>query len=441
MAWTLLEQMQSLRSDFNRAALLPNCGSADFEMRNLLGRLAARAGIPKGARYTLGPPVMTVRAFISLGALALAAFWPSSARGHTPSETYLTLFVTPTNVVGQWDVAILDLRQGLRIEPDAFKALAADEQQRRLEALAIDTVTGLDVQADEKALELRVTDLETVTLNLGEYARVKFAAPAGTNRIAAISINARSLFRVDTNMHGLLRVEHEGRMETATFREGASTRVFSLAEPASRVAQAWTYLRDGAEHICKGPDHVLFLIALLLPAVLKREAGAWKGAEAFRPAAWNILKIVTAFTIAHSVTLSLAVLGIVTAPARVVEPIIAASVIAAAVNNVRPWFGERGWMVAFGFGLVHGLGLAGGLIEFGLRQEALVLALVSFNVGVELGQLAIVALFFPLAFGLRQTMFYREVTLKFGSAAVALVAAVWMAERVFNFKLLPEWMG
>jgi hypothetical protein len=376
-----------------------------------------------------------------LGALALAAFCTSVARGHTPSETHLTLFVTPTNVVGQWDVALLDLQQGLRIEPDAFKALAADEQQRRLEALAIDTVTSLAVKADGTPLAFSVTDLETVTLNVGEYARVKFTAPAGSNRIATLSINAQSLFRVDTNMHGLLRVEHDGRMETATFSADASTRVFTLAEPASRVAQAWTYLRYGAGHICKGPDHILFLLALLLPAVLKREAGAWKATETFRPAALNIVKIVTAFTVAHSVTLSLAVLGIVTAPARVVEPLIAASVIAAAMNNVRPWFGERGWMVAFGFGLVHGLGLAGGLIEFGLREEALVLALVSFNVGVEVGQLGIVALFLPVAFGLRETRFYREVTLKFGSAAVVLVAAVWMAQRLFNLKVLPAWMG
>ena len=383
---------------------------------------------------------MSLRAIITVG-VALAAFWPSTVRGHTPSETHLTLFITPTNVAGQWDVAMLDLQQGLRMEPDAFNALAADEQQRRLEALAIDTVASLAVKADGTALAFSVTDLETVTLNLGEYARVKFAAPAGTNRIAAIAIDARSLFRLDTNVHGLLRVEHDGRMETATFRAGAASRVFTLAEPSSRVAQAWTYLREGAEHILKGPDHVLFLLALLLPAVLKREAGAWRGAEAFRPAALNIVKIVTAFTIAHSVTLSLAVLGIVSAPARVVEPLIAASVIAAAVNNVRPWFGERGWMVAFGFGLVHGLGLASGLIEFGLRQEALVLALVSFNVGVELGQLGIVALFLPVAFGLRETRFYREVTLKFGSVAVAFVAAVWMVQRVFNVKVLPAWMG
>lgn len=372
---------------------------------------------------------MNVRTMLTLGVFALAVFCPSAARGHTPSETHLTLFITPTNFAGQWDVALIDLQQGLRIEPDAFRALAAEEQQRRLEALAIDIVTILDVKADGTALAFSVTDLETVTLKSADYARVKFGAPAGTNRIAAIAIDARSIFRVDTNMHGLLRVEHDGRTETATFSSGASARVFTLAEPASRMAQAWTFIREGAEHILEGPDHILFLLALLLPAVLRREAGVWKATEAFRPAAMNIVKIVTAFTIAHSITLSLAVLGIVKAPARVVEPLIAASVVAAAVNNVRPWFGDRGWMVAFGFGLVHGLGLASGLIEFGLRREALVLALVSFNVGVEVGQLGIVALFLPVAFGLRETRFYREVVLKFGSAAVILVAAVWVAQR------------
>src|SRR5262245_33724295 len=145
---------------------------------------------------------MTLRAILTLGTFALAALLPTATRGHTPSETYLTLFITPTNVIGQWDVAMVDLQQGLRLEPAIFNALAADEQQRRLEALAIDTVTGLEVKADDTKLALSVTDLETVTLNLGEYARVKFVTPVVSNRIAAISINARSLFRVDTNMHG-----------------------------------------------------------------------------------------------------------------------------------------------------------------------------------------------------------------------------------------------
>ena len=196
-------------------------------------------------------------------------------------------------------------------------------------------------------------------------------------------------------------------------------------------------MREGVGHIWQGPDHILFLLALLLPAVLRRESGGWVGGLAFRPALVSIVKIVTAFTVAHSITLSLAVLDVVRVPGRVVEPLIAVSVIAAAANNLRPWYGERGWMVAFGFGLVHGFGLATGLLEFGLRRETLALALVGFNVGVECGQLGIVAVFLPVAFALRGTWFYRALALKLGSAAVLLVAAVWMAERLFEFKVLP----
>jgi len=356
----------------------------------------------------------------------------ATACAHTPSETFLTLFVSEASITGKWEVAILDLQQGLKADPERWKTLSAEEQSRQLEALGIDTITRLDVKADGRGLEFRVTDLETVTLKATDYARVHFAAGATGAMPAVVEINARALFAVDTNMHGLLRVEHSARTEAATFNAQAFVRVFTLAEPSSRMAQGWTFVREGIDHIWQGPDHILFLIALLLPAVLKREGKEWKGTDALRPASINIVKIITAFTVAHSITLSLAVLNVVRVDERIVEPLIAASVIAAAVNNLKPWFGERGWMVAFGFGLVHGLGLAGGLIEFGLRRETLALALVGFNVGVELGQLAIVAVFLPVAFALRRSWFYRTVTFKFGSAAVAAVALVWMVERVFE---------
>jgi hypothetical protein len=309
------------------------------------------------------------------------------------------------------------------------------ERDQQLEAFAIDTITRLDVKADGSALKFRVTDLETVKLKDLDYARVRFAATGAAP--AVLEINGGALFNVDTNLHGRLRVDHGERTETASFNAEHPVWRVNLAEASSRGAQAWTFIREGTGHIWQGPDHILFLLALLLPAVLRREKGAWKAVDAFRPAAVSIVKIVTAFTVAHSITLSLAVLGIVKVSGRVVEPIIAASVIAAAANNLRPWFGERGWMVAFAFGLVHGLGLAGGLIDFGLRRETLALALVGFNVGVELGQLAIVAVFLPMAFALRGSWFYRTAIFKFGSGLVILIATVWMAERLFNFKLLP----
>ena len=151
----------------------------------------------------------------------------------------------------------------------------------------------------------------------------------------------------------------------------------------------------------------------------------------------NVLKIVTAFTLAHSLTLALAALHIVTLPTRWVESVIAASVVIAAVNNLLPLFRERSWIVAFAFGLVHGFGFANVLAEAGLTKASLALALVGFNVGVEIGQLAIVALFVPLAYQFRQTATYRTVVLRGGSIAVIMVAAIWMIERMFDFKVLP----
>jgi hypothetical protein len=142
--------------------------------------------------------------------------------------------------------------------------------------------------------------------------------------------------------------------------------------------------------------------------------------------------IVTAFTVAHSITLTLAVLGIVSLPSRLVESAIALSVVLAALNNLRPVLRRARVAAAFAFGLVHGFGFAGALFELGLPDDALALSLASFNAGVELGQLAIVGMFLPLAFALRATVAYRRVVLRGGSVAIALVAAVWFVERAFD---------
>jgi HupE / UreJ protein len=150
-----------------------------------------------------------------------------------------------------------------------------------------------------------------------------------------------------------------------------------------------------------------------------------------------VFKVVTAFTVAHSITLSLAALGVIALPSRVVESAIAASVVLAALNNVRPLVYGGRWALAFAFGLIHGFGFASVLADLGLPQDALLLSLVAFNLGVELGQLAIVAVFLPVAFALRGTALYRRVILVGGSLVVAAIAFAWLCERAFNLTLVP----
>jgi hypothetical protein len=189
-------------------------------------------------------------------------------------------------------------------------------------------------------------------------------------------------------------------------------------------------------HIWIGFDHILFLLSLLLPSVLRRQGDRWAAVDRATDAFKDVLKVVTAFTVAHSITLSLAVLGVINLPSRLVESVIAASVVAAAVNNLRPLVLERLWMVAFGFGLVHGFGFASVLADLGLPRDALALALVGFNVGVEVGQLAIVAVFLPVAYALRRTAFYRRCVMLGGSLGITAVAGIWLIERAFNVKVL-----
>ena len=149
--------------------------------------------------------------------------------------------------------------------------------------------------------------------------------------------------------------------------------------------------------------------------------------------------MVTAFTAAHSVTLSLAALGVIALPARPVESLIAASVVLAALNNVRPVVDGGRWIVAFAFGLIHGFGFASVLRDYGLPRDALVPALAAFNVGVEVGQIAIVLAFFALYFLIgrflqdskRLTLAMRSMPLAM-SGAILLLGLYWTVERMLG---------
>jgi hypothetical protein len=194
------------------------------------------------------------------------------------------------------------------------------------------------------------------------------------------------------------------------------------------------FIRAGMWHIWIGFDHVCFLLALLLPAVLHRTrrgatGGAWQPRERLGDVVREVLGVVSAFTLAHSITLALAALGWVSLPARLIETTIALSVAAAALNNLVRGIDAR-WAVAFVLGLVHGFGFSSALAGLGLPGRGLVVALLGFNLGVELGQAAIVAVFLPLAFALRRTRFYR-VVLIVASLAMAALALHWSYLRAF----------
>ncbi len=367
--------------------------------------------------------------------IGLLAAVCNPATAHSTSEAYLTLGTQGGSaaVTGRLDIALRDLDEVLALDRDGNGEITWGELRAARDAVAAYAVARIVVGADGVPCAPSAGPLQVVEHGSGAYAvlALGFACAAPMREL---SVDYR-LFGDANPMHrGLLKLESGAAARSAVLDPTASApQRFVLAE-TSGWSTLLTYVGQGVWHIWIGIDHILFLVALLLPTVLWREGGRWVAAGTFSAVFWDVLKVVTGFTLAHSITLTLATLGWVTLPSRAVESVIAASVALAAANNLWPVIGGRRWLVAFSFGLVHGFGFAGALAELGLPQGALAWSLLGFNVGVELGQLAIVAVFLPVAFALRGTRFYRQAVLIGGSVLIVGLALLWFAERAFGIE-------
>jgi len=355
------------------------------------------------------------------------------AHAHKPSDSYLAVKVESGRIEGQWDIALRDLEYAVGLDADGNGEITWGELSAQHVQLAAYALARLQISSGDAACVLQATDHLVDKHSDGAYAVIRFSGDC--TAAGSLKIRYGLFFELDPTHRGLARIEAAGVTQTAVFGPERAEQVFDLATP-SVFEQILTYVWEGVWHIWIGFDHVLFLLSLLLPAVLMRKEGRWMPAQRFKTVFWDVLKVVTAFTVAHSITLSLAALEIIALPSRLVESVIAASVVFAALNNLFPLVSERRWIMAFVFGLIHGFGFASVLTDLGLPQDALVSSLFGFNVGVELGQLAIVTVFLPLAFALRATRFYSRVVFAGGSVLVAILAAIWLAERALDIKLL-----
>lgn len=360
----------------------------------------------------------------------------AAAPAHTTSEAYLTLSTRAgsASVNARLDIALRDLDDALRVDRNGDGEITWGELRASHAALAAYAGARVRLEADGKPCAAIVSGEQQVV----EHGSGMFAVLPLAYECAAppreLLLDYR-LFADSNPMHrGLLKLETGATARSAVLDPTAAQPQRYVLGETNAWSALLTYIGQGVLHIWIGIDHILFVVALLLPAVLWRQGGRWVAATTFSAVFWDVLKVVTGFTLAHSITLTLATLGWVTLPSRPVESAIAASVVLAAANNLWPMVGGRRWLVAFGFGLVHGFGFASALAELGLPQGALALSLFGFNVGVELGQLAIVALFLPVAFALRGTRLYRQAFFIGGSALIVAVALVWFTERAFGIQ-------
>jgi hypothetical protein len=367
----------------------------------------------------------------------LLAFVMHAAWAHKPSDSYLTMRGAQDSdaIAVRWDIALRDLDYVLELDRDGNGALTWGEVRTRAADITRYATGHLELKAGEKpCLWETAGPLQLDKHSDGTYAVLSLTAKC-ENIQQGLKTRYSLLFDVDPSHRGLVQWIAPGSLasQPLVFSTDSAEQAMQLQAPS-----AWKtlkqYVVEGIWHIWLGYDHILFLLSLLLPAVLVRMQRHWEPAPSLRRSLVEVLKVVTAFTLAHSITLSLAVLGFVSLPSRFVESTIAASIIVAALNNIRGSIEKKRWVMAFAFGLIHGFGFASALADLGLPQGALALALVGFNLGVEIGQMAIVAVFVPIAFALRGTGFYRRVLLPVGSILIAIIAAYWFAQRAFDFQ-------
>ncbi|MCH8952266.1 MAG: HupE/UreJ family protein [Proteobacteria bacterium] len=298
----------------------------------------------------------------------------ASARAHDPGMTVATVIADERETLVELSIKGSDLERaagvelldpGGRVDPELLAGAAAAVRVHLRATAAIET--------DSAVCPLEVVEL--VAVEDGVLAVLK--APCGT---AEAGLSYRSWLLQETNP---ATIQHVVLLKGDDAFPAALTRTRNRLEiqaPLPLTEVATRYLASGAEHLSTGYDHVAFLLALLLWA----------------RSVWAVVKVITAFTLSHSITLSLAALDLVSLPSAVVEPLIAASIVAVALENFFDRRIERRWRVAFFLGFIHGFGFAGALRDIGLPQDALLIALAFFNIGVEIGQVAIVAIVVPL---------------------------------------------
>lgn len=375
-----------------------------------------------------------------LAALVLACL-ALPAQAHKPSDSYLVVGVPSdgTMLSGHWDIALRDLEIAVGLDADHDGAITWGELRGRANKVFDYAFARLAFKSDGTDCPITRGELQVDTHSDGAYAVLAFEAHCAALP-RQLDIGYHLLFDLDPSHRGLLALTFDGTTRTAVLSPDQPVQTFDLAQ-ASHLHQFLQFVADGMHHIWIGYDHMLFLISLLLPAVLVRRRddpdglGHWVPAASLRSALWSVFAVVSAFTLSHSITLTLAALGVIGLPSRLVESGIALSVMLAALNNIFPRVTRRVWLLAFFFGLVHGFGFASVLNDLGLPRDALALSLAGFNVGVEFGQLSVVLVVVPLIYLMRKQRFYRPVVLVGGSSVIVAVAAVWFFGRVFGYGL------
>jgi hypothetical protein len=364
-----------------------------------------------------------LRSWLLIGLLGLVAH---DAVAHATGASYLRIdTVDHAHLTATWDVAAADLELALGIDENGDGEFGADEIRGHARAIGRFAVDRLSLSRGGAACRVTPRDITTTTRAGQAYASLVLTAECPKQGRLHV---ATRLFFGSAGYSLLLdaRTRHDRFDSALTMAEPAWT------EPAVATwyGTLLGFLADGVWHVAIGYDHIAFILLLLLPSVLQGSRSGWTAATSPREVAADLARIVTAFTVAHSITLALAATETVHVPAKPIEIAIAGTIVVAGLLNLFPARASWRLRLAFGFGLVHGFGFANALRESGAGEVRLVPMLAGFNLGVETAQLAVVALTLPVLWRLSRGPLYSQRLMPALSIATAMAGAIWFADRI-----------
>ena len=354
------------------------------------------------------------------------------AQAHEASTAYLNLNeANSEDAAGvmynaEYELSLRDLALLIDIDPNRDQQVSWAEVKSQ--APLIEQLITTKVKLDNAAQTCQVASFEPLAINTRGGFNYLYTNFQLNCEQPIDNLDYQILAGVDAN-HRLIMTQADAGTPLQVLAVGQSP--LGSEANAGLLSIAINFLKSGIHHLLIGWDHLLFLFVLLIPAVYMRKQKQLVAVSNPKAALLEVFWIATSFTLAHSITLSLAALQIVSIPAWLIESVIALSIAFAALNNVIPMLRVRAIYLAFFFGLIHGFGFANVLVDLPLATSERVLALLSFNVGIELGQLFFIILVFPIALLLRHTQFYKYVIFYVGSLISILVALWWFFERAF----------
>jgi hypothetical protein len=384
---------------------------------------------------------MYIQRYLALLALLAGVLMMSlltTAHAHQFSTAYLAIQTDGKNktITAEYRLAVRDLALVVPLDPQHNGVITWGTLTTQTPAIQQVLNQNLQWQADGRACTMNPAREPLALDQIAGLTYVVSYLSIACDHAPANQLDYRMLAHIDSGHRVIMSTTNLATDSSRSWLVAPS--LISLAPEDGKLSQTFkTYVGEGLHHILTGYDHLLFLLCLLLPAVYIRRDEQWIPVDKPLTAIRHTLYIATAFTLAHSITLTLAALNIVSLPSRWVESAIAFSIALAALNNLFPIFGTRHIRLAFVFGLIHGFGFASALSDLPISTASRVTALFSFNFGIELGQVFCILLFLPFALALRQLVFYRQVMLKSGSAVACCLALLWMTQRIFDLNWIP----